>query len=77
MKPESSAVKTREEQREQALETSASGVDTVSKGVIVTMGVVSALVGIWAVACFVGAMVMTESSPLAMIGSWFRAISGM
>lgn len=50
--------------------------DSISKGSIAVMGGVSALIGLWAVACFVGAMI-TNGGPLALVGSWFQAISGM
>ena len=51
------------------------GMDTVSKGSMVTMGVVSALVGIWAVACLASAMV--EGGPVELIKGWFSAVLGM
>ena len=51
------------------------GVDSVSRGSMITMGVVSALVGIWAVACLVSAMV--DGGPIELVRSWFTAASGM
>ena len=53
-----------------------SGLDTVTKGSIITMGVFSSLVGLWAVACFIGAM-MTGGGPLELAQKWFSAITGM
>ena len=57
-------------------ETSKVAVDSVSRGSIITMGVASALVGLWAVACLVSAMV-GSGSPIALIKSWFSAVSGI
>ena len=51
------------------------GIDSVSRGSMVTMGVVSALVGIWAVACLVSAMV--DGGPIELIKGWFTAVLGM
>ena len=51
------------------------GIDSVSKGSIAAMGGVSALVGLWAVACFVGAM--ASSGPLSLAKGFFSAITGM
>ena len=51
------------------------GIDSVSRGSMVTMGVVSALVGIWAVACLVSAMV--DGGPVELIKGWFTAVIGM
>jgi hypothetical protein len=59
-----------------AKETSNAAVDSVSRGSIITMGVASALVGLWAVACLVSAM-LGSGSPLALIKGWFSAVSGM
>ena len=52
-----------------------SGIDSVSRGSMITMGVVSALVGIWAVACLVSAMV--DGGPIELIKGWFTAVLGM
>jgi hypothetical protein len=57
-------------------ETSKAAVDTVSRGSIITMGVASALVGLWAVACLVSAM-FGSGSPIELIKGWFGAVSGM
>ncbi len=51
------------------------GVDSVSKSSMITMGIVSGLVGIWAVACLVSAMV--DGGPIELIKSWFTAAFGM
>jgi len=60
----------------QTKETAKVAVDSVSRGSIITMGVASALVGLWAVACLVSAMV-GSGSPIELIKSWFSAVSGM
>ena len=57
-------------------ESSKVAVDSVSRGSIVTMGVASALVGLWAVACLVSAMI-GSGGPIALIKSWFSAVSGI
>ncbi len=69
-------IKTRQREREQSLDSARSGIDGVSKGSIIIMGAVSAVIGLWAIACFVGAA-LSSNSPLAMFGGWFRAIMGM
>lgn len=57
-------------------ENSKVAVDSVSRGSIITMGAASALVGLWAAACLVSAMLGT-GSPIELIRSWFSAISGI
>ena len=49
-------------------ENTQAGLDTVSKGSIVVMGIVSSVIGFWALACFVGAMV-TGGGPLELAQS--------
>ena len=68
----STMIKTQEKTRE----TSRTALDSVSRGSIVTMGIASALVGLWAVACLVSAMI-GSGSPIALLKSWFSAVSGM
>lgn len=57
-------------------ETTKTAIDSVSRGSIITMGVASALVGLWAFACLVSAMIGT-GSPIELIKSWFSAVSGI
>lgn len=57
-------------------ESSKVAVDSVSRGSIITMGVASALVGLWAIACLVTAMI-GSGSPIELIKSWFSAVSGI
>ena len=42
----------------------------------IAMSAVPSLVGIWAAACFVGAMV-TSGGPLGLARNYFQAITGM
>ncbi len=56
-------------------ESSTTAVDSVSRSSIITMGVASGLVGLWAVACLISAMV--DSGPIEMIRNWFGAVLGM
>lgn len=51
------------------------GLDSVSKTSIGVMGGISALIGLWAAACFVGALI--SDGPLGLIKGWFAAITGM
>lgn len=57
-------------------ETSKAAVDSVSRGSLITMGVASALVGLWAVACLASAM-FGSGSPIELIKGWFSAVSGV
>lgn len=59
-----------------AKESSKAAMDSVSRGSIITMGVASALVGLWAVACLASAM-LGSGSPIELIKGWFSAVSGM
>jgi hypothetical protein len=65
-------IKTQEKTRE----ATKTAIDSVSRGSIITMGVASALVGLWAVACLVSAMI-GSGGPIALIKNWFGAVSGM
>jgi len=58
------------------IETSKVAADSVSRGSIITMGVASALVGLWAAACLVSAL-LGAGSPIELIKGWFTAVSGM
>ena len=48
----------------------------VSKAGIYTVGIASALIGIWGLACFVGGLV-ASGGPFSMVGNWFKAVTGM
>jgi len=56
--------------------TSKGAINSVSRGSIITMGVASALVGLWAVACLASAM-LGSGSPMGLIKGWFSAVSGL
>lgn len=56
--------------------TAKTAINSVSRGSIITMGVASALVGLWAVACLASAMLGT-GSPIGLIKGWFSAVSGL
>ena len=58
-----------------AKESSNAAVDSVSRITITTMGVVSGLVGIWAVACIVSAMV--SAGPVGLFTGFISAVTGM
>lgn len=47
----------------------------ISTGALAAFGTISTLVGMWAVACFVGAMI-TTGGPLALAGAWISAVIG-
>jgi len=52
------------------------GLDTFAKGSISVMAGLSALIGIWAVACFIGGLI-NIGGPVELAYGWFRAITGM
>lgn len=51
------------------------GLDTFATGTIAFMGGVSALIGIWAAACFIGGLL--SSGPVELAYGWFRAVAGL
>ena len=58
-----------------AKESSNAAVDSVSRITITAMGVVSGLIGLWAVACIAGALV--SSGPVGLISGFVSAVTGM
>jgi len=48
----------------------------VSKVGIVTVAAFAAVVGLWSLACIVGGMA-ASGGPLAFVGDWVRAVTGM
>lgn len=48
----------------------------VSKAGIYTIGFVSALIGLWGLACFVGGLV-ASGGPLSFVANWFKAVAGL
>ena len=47
----------------------------ISIGAVAVLGTISTLVGLWAVACFVGAMLAT-GGPLSLAQAWISAVTG-
>lgn len=47
----------------------------ISTGALAAFGTISTLIGLWAVACFVGAMLAT-GGPLTLARAWISAVTG-
>ncbi|MFP3983087.1 MAG: hypothetical protein ACLFV2_05275 [Desulfurivibrionaceae bacterium] len=60
---------------EKAQETSRAEVE-FSTGSLIATGFFTALIGIWVAACFIGGLI-ASGGPLAMLKSWFTAVTGM
>ena len=50
--------------------------EEVSRNTVAAMSAAPVLIGVWAAACFVGAIVST-GGPLALARTWFQAVTGM
>ena len=61
--------------RSQAKDSSRDAVDSLSRTSIVAMGGVSALVGLWAVACFASALL--QNGPVEMVRGFVTALTGV
>jgi len=48
----------------------------VSKIGVITIAAFGAVVGLWSVACIIGGMA-ASGGPLAFVGDWFKAVTGM
>lgn len=48
----------------------------ISRAGMYTVGIASALIGIWGLACFVGGLI-ASGGPLSFVANWFRAVSGI
>lgn len=48
----------------------------VSRAGMYTVGIASALIGLWGFACFVGGLI-ASGGPLSLIGNWFKALAGL
>jgi hypothetical protein len=48
----------------------------VSRVGIITVAAFGALVGLWSLACLVGGL-SASGGPLAFVGDWFKAVTGM
>ena len=49
--------------------------DTISKAAVYTTTGAAALIGLWAAACFVGALV--SEGPIGLFTGWFKAVAGI
>lgn len=47
----------------------------ISRAGIYTVGIISAIIGLWGIACFVGGMI-ASGGPLSFVGNWFKAVAG-
>jgi hypothetical protein len=70
------ATLTKKRQKVRAGEPSLAGLDTFAKSGISVMGGVSALIGIWAAACFIGGLI-SAGGPVELAYGWFKAITGL
>lgn len=61
--------------QEKAKETYQAEVE-LSTGSLIATGLFTALVGLWVAACFIGGLI-ASGGPLAMLKSWFTAVSGI
>jgi len=52
------------------------GLDTFAKGGITIMGGVSALIALWAAACFIGGLI-SAGGPVGLAYGWYKAITGL
>lgn len=52
----------------------ASGIDTLSRASLISMGVASGLIGLWATACLVGAVMGNGAG--AVVSGFFSALVG-
>lgn len=48
----------------------------ISKVGIITIAAFAGLVGLWSAACIIGGMA-ASGGPLAFVGAWFKAVTGM
>jgi fatty acid desaturase len=55
--------------------TQATTKDALSRTVVYTTAGAAAVIGLWAAACFVGALI--NVGPLGLVGSWFTAVTGL
>ncbi len=54
----------------------ATATEEVSRAGIYTVGIASALIGIWGLACFVGGLA-ASGGPLSLIASGYKAVTGL
>jgi len=68
--------KKRQKVRTGAQSHAGAGLDTFAKSGISVMGGVSALIALWAAACFVGGLI-SAGGPVQLAYGWFKAITGL
>ncbi|MEE4164548.1 MAG: hypothetical protein V2I35_01015 [Desulfocapsaceae bacterium] len=64
------------QQTKSTVSTGTDSVTEVSKVGVFTIAAFGAIVGLWSVACIIGGMV-ASGGPLAFVGAWFKAVTGM
>lgn len=67
---------TKNRQRVQTSTQTREGLDTITRSGISLMGGVSALIALWAAACFIGGLI-SAGGPVELAYSWFKAIAGL
>lgn len=48
----------------------------ISRAGMYTVGIASALIGLWGFASFVGGLI-ASGGPLSLLGNWFKAVAGL
>ena len=56
--------------------TKADATTEISKVGVITVAAFGVVVGLWSLACIVGGMA-ASGGPLAFVGDWFKAVTGM
>ena len=67
---------TKKRQRVHTGAQSREGLDVLTKGGISLMGGISALIVLWAAACFIGGLI-SAGGPVELAFSWFKSVAGM
>lgn len=67
---------TKKQENMRSAEQVQAGLDTLTQGGTLVMGGISALIGIWAVSCFIGGLV-SAGGPVKLAFSWFMAANGL
>ncbi len=73
----SSTVKTRTKEHLNSGSEAIESLDEVSKTTLSVMTGISGMIGIWAVACLIGAAANLGNGPLQLAQSWFSAVTGL
>jgi hypothetical protein len=67
---------TKKRQGVRQAEQTGAGLDAFAKGSISVMGGISALIALWAAACFIGGM-LSAGGPVQLAYGWFQAVTGL